>query len=318
MLDRYEPWHAAAGVMLVLLARLHPRVQALLGARGAAWVIAGGLLPLLDYVVPLVTAADSIEFLMRQRVLHSLSTGLLVLLGAALVAAYTISLRHGLRIAALTASGFLLHLALEAVTEAGIWFGPVAVSSRWDWPAFAEGHLPLVGLLALALAGARAFPARRRWVLGGAWALVLLYGAGGLTQYAIVSGRAKALPGATGDTEVLPGDSWRMSWLAVTRGEQEVHVTALGPWGKAIERPEDVPLWNDQVRLLEMIADPVVGHFYFEVFRHPVVTVEPGAREAMLTMREAAGAVRDGAGPVFTLNWASGGRERTYQVQGFH
>jgi hypothetical protein len=311
MLDRYEIWHAVVGLLLVILARQDPRLSARFPLRAALAAAAGLFLPLVDYARALGASADSIEFLIRPRPLHSLATGLLLISALAIPASILWGRRRGLALCGWIAAGFLAHLLLDGLTEAGLWLGPASASERRDWPAFAEGHLTLALLLALAWGAARALPRHRGRVLAWAWALGGTYLAVGLAQYAVISARAD--PGE----DVLPANPWRTRWIAVRTEEQDVTARALGMLGTPLGDPVEAPRWNDEARLLEMVADPVARRFYFQVFRNPVVRVDSRGQELTLALREAAWLDAEEPGPRFTLVWASDGRERVYHVEGF-
>jgi hypothetical protein len=317
MLDRYEFWHAAGAVLIVLLARREPRLAARLGARDWRLLIAGALLPLGDYLGAALLAPDSIEFLIRSRWLHSVLDGGLVIAAGGLLGAFLIGWRRALAGALVVALGWAFHLALDAVTEAGIWIGPAGGSARLDWPAFAAGHMPLVAALTLAWLAPRIWGGRAPFWRAGAWAITALYFGGGALQFAVVFQRAAGLarPGEAWD--VTPADSWRAQWRLVLTDGGLYRVGELGPFGEPRDEPSPVPRWNDQPRLLGLLADPMVRRYYFQVFRHPVTQVDETSARITLMMREASDVDAGSPGATFTFETDLDGRDRLYRVERF-
>jgi len=316
MLDRYEFWHTAASLLMLPLLFSAERMRRAADPWGGYWLAAGILLPLLDYLAPLATASDAIGVLTRVPVLHSLSMGALVLAGLSLVAGMVAGPSRALRLTAWAAGGFLLHLGLDGLTEAGFWPGPAFQSPKWSLPAFARGHVLLVAVLASSLVLARTVPFRRNLVIRTGAFLAGLYLVGGLSQYAVAFTQAARAADAE-QRDLIPFGHFRAGWLLVSESGETLQVSDIGPWGAARQTSGSMTRWNDEERFLEMISDPVVRRFYYEVFRHPVVRVEARASDAILVLREAADLHSGERGKLFTLSWAADGRERTYQVEGF-
>jgi len=317
MWDAFEIWHSATAAAIVLWARREPLWRARFRPRTSRLVIAGALLPLLDYLVAAVFAPDSIEFITRARWMHSVPLGALLLAGAVLLAAFVEGFRRALTAVFALAAGWALHLSLDTLTPAGIWLGLPERPAPFDWPAFAHGHWPLLALLLIAFATVRARPAWARGTRGAAWALIAVYFAGGIAQFGVVSVRAAALARPERAWDVVPQGVWRARWLLVITDDAEHRIGELGAWGGVIAEPSPVARGNDEARLLALLADPVVRRFYFRVFRHPVTQVDESPIQLTLTMREASDLDAGEPGATFTFETDLDGRERVYHVDRF-
>jgi len=303
----------AAALLCIAAAWQIPWIQRRAGAAGLALLALGAILPLADPIRFALESEDQIAYLSQ----HPWFTGPLPGLGAAGLAAggaYAAGLpvRSCLRGLGWAAAGIVLPVALAGLTAAGApWLAPLD-AHRYAWPILPQGCIALSAALAVALAAAEAWPRRRGWLLGGVGALVLLEG---LTGAAAQGGLGATLPRAAGAIrQIEPDPVWPFRWLELVVDSDRYTAVTRG-WGSAGDKPSTVPRWNDQGRLLRLLDDPVLRHFYFDVFRHPVVQVEAADSQIRLTMRELADALVDAPGPRLLYETDAHGRHRQYRVE---
>ena len=99
--------------------------------------------------------------------------------------------------------------------------------------------------------------------------------------------------------------------------ESGYRVTELRAFGARLAPSTGVEAWNDQPRLLSLLADPAVRRFYFQVFRHPVARIEESPARLSLILQEAGDQVRSEPGRTFTYETTPDGEETVYRVARF-
>jgi len=317
MIDRYELWHSTAALLLILLLRHDPRSARFLGRRGIALLLTGALLPLLDYTPALLLAQDSIAFLSRPRWMHSLLYGALWTAGGSLLVSFTAGPRWAMRVTPLVAAGFGLHLLLDWAAGSRVWLGFPGGAEFTAWQPFAKGHGLLIALLVAGHAAAEALPRHRRWVRRIVPAVLAVYLIGGTVQYLAVQYRARGQAQGHGTPAVEPANAWRTRWLAISDTGSGYRVSELSAFGARLAPSISVAAWNDQPRLLSLLADPAVRRFYFQVFRHPVARIEESPARLSLILQEAGDQVRSEPGRTFTYETTPDGEETVYRVARF-
>ena len=305
----------AAALLCIAAAWQIPWLQRSAGSAGLALLAVGALLPLLDPIRFALISEDQIAYFTQEPVFAGPLPGFgAAALAAAGGATLGVPARRCLRLAAWAAAGVLLPVALASLTPSGApWLAPF-FAHRYAWPILPQGCIPLLAALAAGLAFAELWPRRRAWVLGGAGVLALLEALGGVAGQL---GLGAALPVPAGALrQIEPDTLWPGRWLDVVV-EGDGYTAAARGWGSAGAAPRAVPRWNDQVRLLRLLEDPVLRRFYFEVFRHPVVEVEEADFQIRLSMRELADALVGAPGPTLRYETDAHGRHRQYRVERF-
>lgn len=313
----------ASDTLLILVAALLciaaawqiPWIQRQAGAAGLALLALGAVLPVADPIRFALGSEDQIAYLSQ----HPWFTGPLPGLGAAGLAAggayaFGLPVQRCLRGLGWAGFGILLPIALAGLTPIGApWLAPLD-AQRYGWPILPQGCIALSAVLAAGLAGAEAWPRRRDWLLSGVGALVLLEG---LTGAAAQWGLGATLPPAAGAIRrIEPDPLWPCRWLELAVDSDRYTAVTRG-WGSGGDTPSAVPRWNDQARLLRLLDDPVLRHFYFDVFRHPVVHVQAADSQIRLSMRELADELVDAPGPRLLYETDGHGRHRQYRVERF-
>jgi hypothetical protein len=290
-----------------------PWLRRTAGVEGLLLLALGALLPLLDPLRFALIAEDQIAYLTQDPVFTGPLAGLAAAgLAAAGGTALGIPLRRCLRWWGWAAAGVLLPILLASLTPSGApWLAPF-LAHRFAWPILPKGCMVLLALLALGLAGWELWPRRRTGLLRGMGIAATLLALAGIAGQA---GLGSALPVPAGALrEIEPDPFWPGRWLDVVV-ESDRYTAVTRGLGSEGDVPSAVPRWNDQTRLLQLLEDPVLRRFYFEVFRHPVVAVEATDFQIRLSMRELGDALVGEPGPTLVYETDAHGRHRQYRVE---
>ena len=290
-----------------------PWVRRRAGPAGLLVLMLGAVLPLLDPLRFSIVSEDQIAFLTQDPMFSGPLSGLaLAALAAAIAFALGMPARRCLGWWGWAAAGILPPPLLASFTPGGAaWLAPY-LAHRYSWPILPEDHIWLIGILGTALVIVELWPRRKRWVLGIAAGLVFLEAAIGLAGQLGLGTHIASTPNST--REIEPDGLWPGRWLEVVVSPER-YVAVTRGLGSAGDQPSVTPRWNDQVRLLRLLEDPILRRFYFEVFRHPVATVETSDSKIRLTVRELADAIVGAKGATLVFETDAHGRHRQYLVE---
>jgi hypothetical protein len=305
--------NAAAALLCVALLWQVDWVQRRAGIPGLALLVVGCLTPLLDPLRFALNSQDQIAYLTQD----PLFSGPLVTLAAITLASVgRFVLGASLLSCAMAwgwaAGGALVPIGLACLTPGGApWLAPYS-AHRYSWPVLPQDYVPVIVLPAIALAGGELWPRGKRWLVPAAAALIVLWAIPGMAGEEGFGSPAPVPPGAVRDIE--PDAFWPGRWVdIVVEGSRYVAVSrGLGSDGDV---PSVTPRWNDEVRLLPLLDDPVLRRFYFEVFRHPVVRVDATDSQIRLTVQELADALVGAPGPTLLYETDAHGRHQRYRVE---
>lgn len=278
--------HSAAAVLLLCLAFHHPTVKRRWGSQVFSLMLAGSLIPLLDYGIFYFQAHDRIDFLSQPPIFYGLFYGSVLIGAIATLAIFLVNARAALRVAGALFAGYALHQCLALLTPEGVPLLEPFSAWRLRLPLFTGGHPLLLALLVLLLTLLEGFRRYSRYTLRLAVVLLLVYFTAGAGQFGYISLQARSLAAPGSSVYVEPGNAWLTRWL-VTVADSEVYQVRLHGVDMAeFDQPEILPRWNDESLMIRMLADPTVNHFYYQVFRHPVVRTEASGSQYTLIMHE--------------------------------
>jgi hypothetical protein len=309
--------HAAAAVLLLCLAYHHPGWSRRLGRGGFAVMICGALVPVLDLLLFYVRAGDRIDFLTQDPFFSAPFYGALLIGAAAFLVAFVAGTGFAARLFVLLAAGYLLHLALAALTPVGASLLYPFLPGRHGLSLFYAGHSLLVGLLVVILLLLEGLPRFRRLTAGAAMLLLGVYVLAGAGQFIFVTVSARHLTPPGARLSVQPATPWLHRWLVTVTEPRTYRVRRHGIDMGTFEAPEDLERWNDEGLMTHLLGDPTVARFYHQVFRHPVARLESTDLRVTLIMQEAGDLAPPVPGRTFYFEVDHEGRNRFYQVQRF-
>ena len=309
--------HSAAAVLLLCLLFHHPRVAGSFGRGGFALLVAGSLIPLLDFVIFYFRANDRIEFLTQPHLFYGLLYGLLLIAVVSVLSAFLAGPRMARAVFAFLAGGYLLHLLLAVTTPEGAPLLTPFTAWRPRLPLFTGGHPMLVALLVALLAVLEGFPRYSRYVFRVGLGLLGLYFLAGAGQFGYISLQARGLAAPEGRVYVEPANAWLSRWLVTVADDEIYQVRRHGVDMQEFEEPEILPRWNDESLMIRLLADRTVNTFYYQVFRHPVVRTEENGSQYTLIMQELTDQFPLVPGRTLYYETDAGGRNRFYQLQRF-
>lgn len=310
-------FHASAAVLLLCLIFHHPAVAGKLGRRGFVTLVAGSLIPLLDFAVFYFRAEDRIAFLVQDHLFYGLFPAMLLIAASAALGRALTDGRTAWGLFACLSAGYLVHLLLALLTPEGVPLLAPFSARTAGLPLFSGGHPLLVGLLIFLLVCVEALPRLRGAVFIASAALLAVYVAAGAVQYGTIAYRARALANGDSTVSVEPANPWLTRWLVTVADDETYQVRRHGLDMGAFQAPEILPRWNDETLMVRLLADETVNRFYYRVFRHPVVRLEVSGNQFTLIMQELKDQFPLVPGRTFYYEADQDGRNRFYQVQRF-
>jgi hypothetical protein len=309
--------NATVSLLLIGLLSHRPGLRRRLGRGGLALLAAGCLIPLGGALFAYLVSEDRIEFLSRLPLFFAPVQGLLLIVFVSGVAAFAVGGRNAGRIGLALGAGYLLTLALLALTPAGVPLLEPLSPQRFALAILPAGHPPLLVLLIAGLIALEAPPRGRGWVWWATTGLALLYlGFGAASAVAVRIQAGRSLP-AGGALQVLPTGGWLTGWVAVRVGAEAYELERYGAGGQRLAPSVRLRRWNDQATLVKLLNDPVVRRFYFQVFHHPVAEIETSGAQMTLLLRELEDTNPPVPGRTFYLESDLRGGNRFYQLQRF-
>lgn len=309
--------HSAAAVLLLCLAFHHPRLAGRIGRWGFALMLAGSLIPLLDFAIFYFSAHDRIDFLTQPPVFYGVFNGLVLIGIVSGLTAFLVNARAAVSVAAVLCAGYFLHLLLALLTPEGVPLLSPFSAWRPRLPFFTGGHPLLVALLVLVLVLVESFQRYSRITLRAGVLLLVLYILAGTGQFAYIALQARTLAAPGSSVYVEPSNAWLTRWLVTVADGEVYQVRRHGVNMPGFEQPEILPRWNDESLMIQLLADPTVNHFYYQVFRHPVVRTEADGAQYTLIMQELADQFPLVPGRTLYYESDAEGRNRFYQLQRF-
>lgn len=310
-------FNAATAVLLICLMFHHPVIALRFGRLGFVSLVAGSLIPLLDFVLFYFRAEDRISYLVQDHLFYGLFYGLLLIALLAALGRLLGSVRLGETMLLFLAGGYFLHLLLALLTPSGVPLLAPYYAQRTALPMFFPGHTLLLIVLACVLAFLEALPRHGRFVFTVGLLLLVLYAGAGVGQYGYISFRASDLAGKDGQVYVEPANAWLTEWLVTVADEESYQIRRHAVHLREFDDPEVMPRWNDQTLMVRLLADETVNRFYSRVFRHPVVRMEENGSELTLIMQELEDQFPLVPGRTFYYEADRAEKNRFYQVQRF-
>ncbi|MEE8396202.1 MAG: hypothetical protein V3S29_09120 [bacterium] len=314
-------FHAAASVLLLCLAFHHPRLAHFARRSGLVMAIGGALLPLADFGLFYLRSADRIAFLTQPHLFYGVVFGFGLIATLAGVWVFLAGAGGGGRVLLFFGAGYFVHLGLAALTPSGVPLGEPLAAGRVALPAFGAGHGLLLGVLAFALLCLELLPRRRRALYPAALVLVGAYFVVGFAQYAVISRRVADLAqnNVAGPVRVTveATGGWPARWLVTVADGKDYSVQRHGFDLEKLGAGEEIARWNNETLLVRLLGDPIVEHFFFQVFRHPVVRTATTGEGTTLVMEELEDQASPAAGRTFFLELDQDGRNRLYRVARF-
>lgn len=309
--------HSAVAVLLSCVAFHFSSFSRRCGRWGFGLIAAGSLIPLLDYLIFYINARDRIDFLTQAPIFYGLFYGLVLIGSIAALTVFLASVRRAVSVGAALTAGYLLHLLLALMTPEGVPLLEPFSAWRPRLPFFTGGHPVLLGLLVVILLLVEGFQRYSRYTLRLGAGLLVLYLAAGVGQFAYISWQARSLATAGSQVYVEPGNVWLTRWL-VTVADEEVYQVRMHGVDKAeFGQPEILPRWNDESLMIRLLADRTVNHYYYQVFRHPVVRTEANGSQYTLIMQELLDQFPLVPGRTLYYESDTEGGNRFYQLQRF-
>ena len=309
--------HTAVAVLLLCLAFHHPTLAQRMGQWGFGLMLAGSLIPLLDYVIFYFRAHDRIDFLTQLPVFYGLFNGLILIGAISLLTVFLADARAARGVAAALSAGYLLHLSLALLTPEGAPLLAPFTAWRPRLPFFTGGHPLLLALLVLLLVLLEGFRRYSQYTLRAAAGLLVLYFLAGAGQFGYIAVQARSLAAPGSSVYVEPGNAWLTRWLVTVADDEVYQVRRHGVDLVEFGQPEILPRWNDESLMIRLLADRTVNHFYYQVFRHPVVRMEANDSKYTLIMQELLDQFPLVPGRTLYYESDSEGRNRFYQLQRF-
>ena len=309
--------HAAAVALLASVLSHYPWIAARIGRNGYGLVVAGGLIPLLDYGVFFLHAPDRIAFLIQDHLFFGPFFALLLISSLAGLTAFAVNLRWAGRVLGWLTVGYGLHVGLAFLTPAGFPALAPFQATRMALPIFWPGHPLLIGVLIAALVALKFVPRRRPFLLVLTLGLLTIYGVSGAGQYGFVWARVPS-PAAEGVRLVIePANPWPTRWFVIEEGAGFYRVRREGLVGLEGEDGGTVAAWDNEPLFLQTLGDPVVRRFYRQAFRHPVVRVTASGSQITLVMQELTDLSTRTAGRSFHFESDPESGNRLYRVERF-
>ena len=318
MLESDMLFTAAVAAMLVLLAHHHDAVRRRLARSTVALLLAGTQLPLLDLPWRYWHAADRIAYLASAPHFYAIYPVMLLIGGIGLLSLWMWGRRAAGRVMLALGAGWLLHMLLVLFTPAGLF--PLWPFGDWRvaLPVFPMGY-PLPALALVLLLGlAEVLRRRRRWVLAGAWGLLVAYGVGVGAHAAAtyLPARADAPPQA--HVLLLPADAWPSRWSVIVE-----HRGRYVAWARDISDAEEggspsLPRASQSGDLAGVLQDPIIRAFYYRLFSAPVINITAGNSQTTVVMREFADIDPPVPGRTLLIESNLSGRSRVYELKHFN